>query len=115
MLTVGAIQVLILLVGLVRGKFLSVALGTAGDGVVATIDQLVLALISVGTLGLPFAALKFMAKSHSEGQQSFEETYSGFLWAIILLGIITATAGTLLGLFAPQVFSAELVRYGPLI
>ena len=115
MLTVGAIQILILFVALVRGKVLSVTLGPAGYGVLATIDQLVLALLSLGTLGLPFASLKFMAKGHSQSQHAFEQTYSGFLWALILLGLVTTTIGAGLGFFAPDVFGSELGSYGPLI
>ena len=115
MLAVGGVQVLILLLGLLRAKFLSVTLGPAGYGLVGTIDQLVLALISLGTLGLPFAGLKFMARGHSEGQHNFERTYAGFLWALAVLGILTAAIGAGLGLFAPEIFGKELAGYGWLI
>ena len=39
---------------------------------------------------LPFAALKFLSRAHSEGEQSFRETYASFFNAMLLL----ATAGT---------------------
>ncbi|HEX2721696.1 MAG TPA: hypothetical protein VHM24_02170 [Gemmatimonadaceae bacterium] len=115
MIAVGAVQLLILLLGLARAKFLSVSLGPAGYGLVSTIDQLVLALISLGAIGLPFAGLKFMARAHSEGQESFERTYVGFLWALASLGVLTAATGITLAVFTPEIFGRELAGYSPLL
>lgn len=115
MLSVGAIQLFIMLLGLLRSKFLSVTLGPAGYGLVGTIDQIVLALISLGALGLPLVAVKFMAKSHSEGHDAFQRTYAGFLWALAFLGITTAAIGVGLGILAPKIFGHDLAPYRWLI
>jgi len=61
LLSIGAIQIVIMLVALIRAKVLSVLLGPAGYGVASTIDQTVLSTMQLAHLSLPFTAMKFMA------------------------------------------------------
>ena len=63
-------------------------LGPAGFGVVATIDQLVLSTVQITNLSLPFTALKFLSRSHSQGEEKFRRSYSAFSKAMGLLAII---------------------------
>ena len=81
LLSIGAIQVVIMLVALVRAKVLSVLLGPAGYGVASTIDQTVLSTMQLAHLSLPFTAMKFMARRHSDGHDAFERTYATFFRA----------------------------------
>jgi O-antigen/teichoic acid export membrane protein len=115
MLAVGAIQALILLVALARAKFLSFAIGTEGYGIAATIDQLVIAMVSIGSAGLPFVAIKMLSQSHSESEERFEQRYAGFFAALLTLGLLTSFIGVALVMLAPQIFGAELARYRLLI
>lgn len=83
--SIGVVQVLIVLVGIGRAKVLSVLLGPAGFGVVSTIDQVALTLVHLGTLSVPFTAMKFMSHSHSDGLKAFQRTYRSFLRILTLL------------------------------
>ncbi len=111
MLAVGAIQVLILLIGLARAKFLSFAIGTAGYGLVGTVDQIIITMVSVGSLGLPFVALKMLSRSQSESQEQFERAYAGFFAALFSLGLLTAVIGVAITMVAPEVFGSHLAHY----
>lgn len=90
MIVVGAIQFLILLVALVRGKALAVMLGPEGVGLVGTIDQFIVTVAQFSALGLPFAAMKYMSAAHSQSEDDFRRTFATF--AQIILGISVAVA-----------------------
>ncbi len=111
MYSIGLVQVLVVLVSLVRSKTLSVFLGPAGFGVVSTIDQVVVTVVSLSSLSLPFTALKFMARSHSEGEERFRQTYSAFLRVLgsLALGATLIASGLLL--WWPEVFGPDLAQY----
>ena len=83
LISIGAIQLLIMFVALVRAKVLSVLLGPSGFGVVSTIDQATLTAMQLAHLSLPFTALKFMSRRHSDGHDAFERTYASFSRALL--------------------------------
>jgi O-antigen/teichoic acid export membrane protein len=85
---IGALQVLMTLVGLGRAKVLANLLSPAGFGVVSTIDQLIMTIVQLGALGLPFAALKFMAQAHSESAEKFQRVAGQFARAVCGLGVV---------------------------
>jgi PST family polysaccharide transporter len=111
LLSIGVIQLVIMLVALVRAKVLSVLLGPAGYGVASTIDQTVLSTMQLAHLSLPFTAMKFMAWRHSDGHDAFERTYATFFRALALLALIAvAVVGALL-LWKPGLFGSDLIAY----
>jgi antigen flippase len=89
-LTIGTLQAFAILIGVARAKLLAVMLGPEGVGVISTVDQVVQSAAYFTVLSLPFAALKFLSRAHSEGEESFRKTYASFLKAMLLL----ATVGT---------------------
>lgn len=111
LISIGAIQVLIMIVGLLRSKILSVLLGPADFGVVATIDQAVVTVVNLSALSLPFTALKFLARSHSAGPEAFQRMFSSFFRT--LAGLAVAALVMVSGLLAwrPELIGGDLARY----
>jgi O-antigen/teichoic acid export membrane protein len=108
MVSVGAAQALILFVALARAKSLSVMLGADGYGVVSTIDQAVVSLVQLGGLSLPLVAMKFMARSHSDGAEAFERTFIAFFRALAALGVLAVLGGYALFVWFPGMFGPDL-------
>ena len=109
--SIGAIQIVIMLVGLVRSKVLSVLLGPAQFGVVSTIDQTVMTIVTLSALSLPFTALKFMSNTHSQGHELFQRTYSSFLRTLSCLAVGGAIAAAAVLTFRPGLFGEDLAHY----
>lgn len=111
----GAIQMLTVAVNVLRGKLLAVLLGPAGVGVVSVVDQAVLLVAQLSALALPFVAVKFLSRAHSESQEAFAQTFTGLLRALLLL----TAGGALLALavvwLAPHLLGAELGAYRHLL
>ena len=109
--SIGLVQVLIILISVGRAKILSILLGPAGFGVVATIDQVVLSVVQLAGFAVPFIALKFLSHAHSENHDKFQQVYSSFLTGILGLSV-TATAVLLVALyFKPDLFGQEVLPY----
>ena len=108
---VGAIQVVAILVNIVRSKATAVLLGPEGVGVISIVDQVVNLVLQLSAFSLPFAAVKFLSRSHSRSEQAFQQTYASFLK--LLLGLTGAGTVLILGVvwWRPQVLGAELVEY----
>ena len=115
LLSIGVIQVVIMLVALVRAKVLSVLLGPAGYGVASTIDQTVLSTMQLAHLSLPFTAMKFMARRHSDGHDAFERTYATFFRALALLALLAVAVVAALLLWKPGLFGSDLIAYRPVL
>ncbi|MFL5619517.1 MAG: hypothetical protein ACJ79A_14100 [Gemmatimonadaceae bacterium] len=111
LVSIGAIQLLIMFVALVRAKVLSVLLGPSGFGVVSTIDQATQTAMQLAHLSLPFTALKFMSRRHSDGHGSFERTYASFFRALLGVALVAVLVLETLLWWRPAVFGAELVAY----
>ena len=111
LISVGVIQVFIILTGMVRAKILSVVLGPTGFGIIATIDQVVLTVVQVAGFSIPFFSLKFMSRAHSEGTRRFQTVYSSFLSGLLLLSLVTT--GLVIGItyWHPAIFGVELAPY----
>ncbi len=105
------LQVLTILVGLVRAKTLALLLGPAEFGIVSTIDQIMVMVLTLGALGTPFSALKFIAHARSEGDEAFRRTGSGFLRLMLALGVLTTLSASAVAGWRPQLFSSDLAPY----
>ena len=115
MLAVGAIQVLMLLVALARAKFLAYAMGTQGYGIIGTIDQTIVTVVSVGSIGLPFVAVKILSRNKSESQENFERAYAGFFASLFVIGVVATAIGVGAALLAPTIFGTQIAQYRVLI
>ena len=111
LLLIAVIQVLTILVGLVRAKGLALLLGPADFGVVSTIDQVVLTVMTVGALAFPFTALKFMSRAHSEGEAAFRRSGAGFLRLMLALAVVSTLMASLVLAWNPAAFGKELVAH----
>jgi O-antigen/teichoic acid export membrane protein len=111
LVSIGAIQIVIMFVALVRAKVLSVLLGPSGFGVVSTIDQATQTAMQLAHLSLPFTALKFMSRRHSDGHDPFERTYASFFRALLGVAVVAVLVLEALLWWRPGVFGAELVAY----
>ena len=111
LVSIGAIQILIMFVALVRAKVLSVLLGPGDFGVVSTIDQASLTAMQLAHLSLPFTALKFMARRHGDGHEPFERTYASFFRALLGVGVVAVVVLEAMLWWRPAVFGAELGAY----
>lgn len=111
LLMIGALQAVTIIVGLLKGKALSIILGPAEFGVMSTVDQVVVVLISLGSLSLPFTATKFMSRSHSIGAERFEATTASFLRALAILSVLTAAAGLAAVGLEPQFLGSDLLPH----
>jgi O-antigen/teichoic acid export membrane protein len=109
--SIGAIQLLIMLVALVRAKILATSLGPAGFGVLSTIDQAVLTVVQVSALSMPFTALRLMAKSHSQGEAPFRQAFVTFFRMLTVLAVGTVVLCSALLAWRPGVFGEDLIRY----
>lgn len=108
--SLGFLQVIGILITTVRSKIFAVLLGPAGFGVVATIDQLVTSAAQLSNLGLPFTAMKFLSRGHSQGEAQFQKTYAIFLKAITALSLLAMLTAILilspyLGQLDPQLLN----------
>src|SRR5260370_41054133 len=90
---IGVLQVAVTLVNLLRSKVVAVLLGPEGVGVIGLVDQLVQLVLYASTLSLPFAAVRFLSRAHSEGQEAFTRSFGSFLRALLIL----TSVGTVLG------------------
>lgn len=112
LLSIAVLQVLTILVGLLRAKGLALLLGPSDFGVVSTIDQVVVTLVTLGALALPFTALKFLARGHSEGEAPFRRITASFVRVLAVLALsMTILASTALAM-NPGIFGADLAKYG---
>ena len=111
LVSIGAVQLLIMFVALVRAKVLSVLLGPSGFGVVSTIDQATQTAMQLAHLSLPFTALKFMSRRHSDGHDPFERTYASFFRALLGVALVAVVVLEALLWWRPGVFGSELVAY----
>lgn len=111
MTLIAGLQIVLMLVSLVRAKALAILLSPAGFGVAATIDQLIIALVQLGAIGLPFASLKYMSEAHSDGTDKFWSVFLAFGKAILCLGIVTSVVVSLVMVIWPAIFGAELAAY----
>src|SRR5947207_540815 len=107
---IGILQVAVVLVNLMRSKIVAVLLGPQGVGAIGVVDQLVQLLLYVSTLNLPFVAIRFLSRAHSEGPDAFQRTFSSFLRALLALTGLGALVGTSLALLYPNLLGTTLAE-----
>jgi len=111
LLSIGFIQILIILVNIGRAKVLSVMIGPAGFGIVSTIDQVVISVVQLGGFAVPFIALKFLSFAHSENHQKFQTAYSSFLSGILALSLIATALLLVILAWKPNIFGSDMAVY----
>jgi O-antigen/teichoic acid export membrane protein len=107
---IGFIQFLTLLVGLIRTKAVAEMSGIAGVGVITMIDQVVQSAALILAFSLPFAALKYLSKSHSQGPDVFRRTYSAFLKLLTILSLVGMAVSLAAVFYFPAIFGKDEIR-----
>src|SRR6266851_341314 len=108
---IGALQVAVTLINMLRSKVVAVLLGPEGVGVIGLLDQLVQLVLYVSTLSLPFAAVRFLSRAHSEGHEAFSQSFGSFLRALLILTTIGALVGGGIALIRPDILGQQLADY----
>lgn len=105
---IALLQFGMLVVGLVRGKTLSLLFGPDGLGLLGAYDQLIVVLTQLGALGLPFAAMTVMSAATTSGRSAFNATFSRFLAIMTVLAIATTVTALVISFAWPLAFGQGL-------
>jgi O-antigen/teichoic acid export membrane protein len=109
--TIGIIQVLATLMNFGKAKAVALLLGPEGVGVIGLVDQAIQTVSYVSALSLPFVAVKFLSRAHSQGAEAFQRGYAGFL-RLLLAASTTGSAIALVVLIVrPEALGPEVARY----
>jgi len=111
MVALGGIQALTMLAGLVRSKILAVMLGPAGVGVAGVVDQAVSLVAQLGSLSIPFVALKFLSRARDTSSESVRRIYTALLGTIGLSSTLSAVVAAAVAAWRPGVFGDGLLPY----
>ena len=114
MITVGLIQLVILVFALLRAKGLAVMLGPEGVGIIGAMDQLVITLTQISAFGIPFTAMKFMSAAHSTDQEGFRSCFAAFGRIMLGLSVVVSLLGIAVTLLAPDLLSG-LAEYSNIV
>lgn len=111
LLTLGSLQLLVMLVLLVRTKGLAVLLGPELFGVMGAVDRLVAVFAQTASLSLPLAALRFLPSRWREGPAAYAALFRS-MRAVLLPAVLLATgAGVAVAAFAPAWLGGELAAH----
>src|SRR4051794_34300665 len=114
-LTIGTLQALAILLNFVRSKVVAVLLGPEGVGVISVIDQVVQSAAYFSALSLPFASIKFLSRAHSDGEESFRNSYFTFLKVLLILSFLGTGVTIGIVFFGHQALGDEISRYRGLL
>jgi enterobacterial common antigen flippase len=109
--TLGAIQILVMVAGLVRIKILALLLGPSGLGIVGVIDQIVGFLAHAGSMSLPFAALRYLSRHRGESPERFASLYIAFRRALLVASAFSVLLGLGFVVWKTRQPSSDLAPY----
>lgn len=97
----GGVQVIQILIGIVRVKFVAILLGTAGVGIMGLLNAPLQLIISITGLGIAFSAVRDVSEAHFSGNQTrisiAIHTLRRWSWFTGLLGaVVTISLAPLL-------------------
>ena len=113
--TLGGIQVLAVIFNVLRSKLLAVLLGPEGIGAASVVDQTAVLVLQISAFSLPFASIRFLSRSHSQGPDAFRRTYSGLISALVVLTSIGVVLCLTVLFWKPSWLGAELGAYRSLL
>lgn len=111
MVTIGAVQILIIAVNLIRSKLLAVLLGPAGVGVLSVIDQLVQLVSYVSAFSIPLATGKLLSHAHDEGFDAFRRGYGNLLRLLVTLTSFGTAVALIIVTLRPTLLGVQLLPY----
>ena len=102
MITVGVLQLVILVCALLRSKGLAVMLGPEGVGLIGALDQMIITMTQIAAFGIPFTAMKFMSAAHSTDQEAFRSCFAAFGRIMLGLSVLVTLLGIAVTLLVPD-------------
>jgi PST family polysaccharide transporter len=105
---VGALQLAVILVLLVRTKLLAVWLGPEPIGILAVVDRLLAVFAQTAGFSLPFAALRFLSPLWASDRPGHDRLYRRLRLALVVACGCAAASGTAIAWWAPGAFGGEL-------
>jgi len=109
--TIGTIQIFAIFINVIRSKIIAVLLGPEGVGILSIVDQVVQFIAYLSVISIPFASVKFLSRSHSEGFEAFRRTYSSLLKALLWLSISGTIVALCFIIFRADLLGPEISRY----
>jgi len=107
----GGIQALTMLAGLARTKVLAVLLGPAGVGIASVVDQVVSLVAQLGSLSIPFVALKFLSRTRDASPDDTRRVYDALVLLLVLASVAVAAIATAVAAGWPSTFGDGLAPY----
>jgi PST family polysaccharide transporter len=107
----GGIQALTMAAGLARTKVLALLLGVGGVGVASVIDQVVSLVAQLGSLSIPFVALKFLSRARDGSREDTRRIYDALVVLLVLASVISASVGAVIAFARPATFGEGLTPY----
>ena len=111
LLTIGAVQVITMLVLLMRTKTLALMLGPEYVGVMAVIDKLLAVVAQTVSLSLPFAAVKFLPECWAAGPAQFRDLFARMRNVSMALILAATVVALLVTMFRPATWGTALLPY----
>jgi len=102
-----------MLAGLARTKVLAVLLGPAGVGVASVVDQVVSLVAQLGSLSIPFVALKFLSRTRDESEDETRRVYNALVLLLGLASVVSAAIAIAIAILWPSTFGGGLAPYRP--
>lgn len=104
----GVFQALAMVAGIARVKVLAIMLGPPGVGVAAVIDQVISLVVQIGSLSIPFAALKFISRAQSKAGADVNELHRALTNVLIIGSSVAALIALVLAVLWPAIFGSGL-------
>ena len=100
-----------MIAGLARTKVLAVSLGPSGVGVAGVVDQAVALVAQLGSLSIPFVALKFLSRARDEPKAAVGRIYTSLVLTVVVASTVSAAVATALAWWQPALFGTGLTPY----
>jgi O-antigen/teichoic acid export membrane protein len=107
----GGIQALTMAAGLARTKVLALLLGPAGLGVASVVDQVLSLIAQLGSLSIPFAALKYLSRSRDSSDEETRRIYNAFVLLLTVAAIGFALVACVVAAARPSLFGDGLTAF----
>ena len=111
LLTIGALQVITMLVLLVRTKTLALTLGPELVGVMAVIEKLLAVIAQTVSLSLPFAAVRFLPERWAAGPAAFNDLFTRMRNVLMVLILAATVVALMITAWRPITWGAALLPY----
>jgi len=109
--TIGVLQIVVMLLQLVRTKVLAVLLGAEAIGIMGVIDKLLAVIAQTVSLSFPFAAARFLPAFWTTDRAAFRSVFRGMRFVLTVTVGCTTVGAMALALVAPATWGHELIPF----